>query len=300
MNKKKNDKKDNDKKDNDKKDKKEKNKKLLKELNKINEKIKNKLKDNQQNNITNIIQNNNENSNNNENMDENMDENIKKKKQILLLQKIKNSLIIISNENNISSSSDYMVEINKCNINNIDIQSFNFPKNKQNITHANNILTIIINDNKKIIELEPDYYNRYDIIECINYAFESVSLNIKIFLENDIFIFKSNIIFSIINEENSICNTLGFNNTSYIDKTMYIGNNILLYDNILYLSFYNLDIEPLFKINVDTNEITKLKEIIPKTGVDYLLLKYYHSLDNIIKNRCDYFYDTHWIKIKID
>ena len=295
MNKKDNEKKNN-KKDDKKDNKKDKNKKLLKELNKINEKLKNKLKDTQKDNIPNIIQNNTENTNNNETMDEN----IKKKKQLLLLQKIKNSSIIISNENNISASSDYMVEINKCNINNIDIQSFNFPKNKQNITNVNNILTIIINDNKKIIELEPDYYNRYDIIEYINYAFESVDLNIKIVLENDIFIFKSNIKFSIINEENSICNTLGFNNTSYIDKTMYVGNKLLLYDNIFYLSFYNLDIEPLFKINVDTNEITKLKEIIPKIGVDYLLLKYYHSADNIIKNKCDYFYDTHWIKIKID
>jgi hypothetical protein len=231
--------------------------------------------------------------------------NDKKKKQLLLLKMLanKNKNIRITNENNVLSSNDYIIELtDKVEINNINLLSVDIPKNEENnITDTNNQLVIIYNNEKKIIELEPNYYNRYEIVECMNNAFDSENLPIKCILDdNDKFIFKSiNEIFEMHNDENSILPTLGFSNVSYINKRNYVNNNLYLYDNIFYLSIHNLDPEPIFKINNDTNEIIKLKNINNIKNTDFLIIKFYHSPNILVKNKCNFFFQEHILELEI-
>lgn len=229
----------------------------------------------------------------------------KKRKQLALLKLLanKNKNIKITNENKILSSNDYMIELtNKTDINDINLVSAFLPKNpEENITNNNNQLTISYCGERKIIELEPNYYNRYEIVDCLNEAFESENLPIECQLnDNDHFVFKTiNEFFEMHNDGNSILPSLGFNNNSYTRRIQYVGNNMLLYDNIYYLSFYNLDTRPMFKINNDTNEIIKIGTLNNNKNTDYLVIKFYHSPDNMVKNKCDFFFDNHELEVEI-
>lgn len=209
--------------------------------------------------------------------------------------------IIITNINNIKQSNEYIYEFTeKKNINNLNLINVNLPKNENyNITNNNNQLFIVYNNDNRIIELEPNYYNRYDILEYINYIFDEEKINIKCSLNSeDKFIFESNNIFEIHNIENSILPILGFYKTGYINKYIYIGDKINLNDNIFYLSIYNLNTEPIFKINNDTNEIIKLNSNI-HGDVDYFLIKFFISPNNIINNKCEFFFNYHELTFNI-
>jgi hypothetical protein len=187
---------------------------------------------------------------------------------------------------------DYMINFdNKIKFRDININTIQIPKNiKENIIEGkNNRLKIIINEQEHIIELEENYYNRNEIYYYINEAFENNNINIKCDLVEDNFVFKSQIRFNMINEADSILPYLGFNKNSYINRNEYKSTNILkLGDNIFYLVIENISREPLFLINNDDNEIKKLKELNENYEVDHLIIKFYRTRNEIIKNDLEY------------
>ena len=187
---------------------------------------------------------------------------------------------------------DYMINFeNKIKFRDINLNAIQLPKNtKENIIEGkNNRLKIVIDNKEHIIELEENYYNRNEIYYYINEAFENNSINIKCGLIEDNFIFKSQERFNMINEQNSILPYLGFNKNSYINRNEYKSTNILkLGDNIFYLVIENISREPLFLINNDNDEIKKLIELNENYEVDHLIIKFYRTRNQIIKNDLEY------------
>ena len=187
---------------------------------------------------------------------------------------------------------DYMINFeNKIKFRDIKINDIQLPKNiKENIIEdKNNKLKIIINDKEHIIELEENYYNRNEICYYINEAFENNNINIRCGLIEDEFIFKSTERFNMINDTDSILPCLGFNKNSYINRNEYKSTNILkLGDNIFYLVIENISREPLFLIDYDNNQIKKLIELNDNYEVDHLIIKFYRTKNEIIKNDLEY------------
>jgi hypothetical protein len=180
---------------------------------------------------------------------------------------------------------------NKIKFRDIKINDIQLPRNiKENIIEdKNNKLKIIINNKEHIIELEENYYNRNEICFYINEAFENNNINIRCGLIEDEFIFKSTERFNMINETNSILPYLGFNKNSYINRNEYKSTNLLkLGDNIFYLVIENISREPLFLIDYDNNQIKKLIELNDNYEVDHLIIKFYRTKNEIIKNDLEY------------
>lgn len=170
--------------------------------------------------------------------------------------------IIIKSQEHIQPEgySNYLVELEeeiKCKDLNINVE---FPINKENnITEENNQIHIKINNEDIYFELEPDFYNRYELCECITDAFKQNNLNIMCtFNENYYEIHNvDNINFSMFNDDNSILSILGFTKNSYLDKSVYSGDvSPNIGDNIYYIE---IDEIFRFKVNAD-NVITKLHD----------------------------------------
>ena len=214
-------------------------------------------------------------------------------------------VIEISNDNN-KDANEYTFDFNKkININKISINNVNIPKNINNISNKNNELKIFFKNKYFLLCLEPDYYNRYDIVENLNDNFEANEISISCSItKNDEIIFSStdNENFEMLDTKNSILNTLGFINGSYKNEAKYISNYpISLSDNIYYLGFMNLYDEPLFKINMDTDEITLLVDIdFNNTLISELIVKFYFTpLNPILNQKYEHFYKKHSFNIVI-
>ena len=228
-----------------------------------------------------------------------------KEMELVIKPEIENTVINISNDsykeaNEYTFEFDNSIQISKLSINNVEL-----PKNTNNITDKNNHLKIFYKNNFIILSLEPDYYNRYDIVENLNDNFEANEISIQCNInKNDEIIFTSlnNETFELLDTNNSILNTLGFINGSYKNECEYISNYpISLSDNIYYLGFMNLYEEPLFKINMDTNEITLLIDIdFNNTIVNDLIVKFYFTPTcPILNQKYEHFYKKHSFNIVI-
>jgi hypothetical protein len=190
---------------------------------------------------------------------------------------------------------DYMVTLNKeYNIKNIDIVRMNLPLNtSNNITIENNVFIIETN---KIYEFELDekYYNRYDLINLLNEYMKNENINVECSFNNDEQIqFISNDIFNIHNNENSVLKKLGFMKQFYSNTNEYISDvSINLGDNIYYIFIENLNEKPMFLFN--EGKIEKINELNEENSVDYLIIKFYKTKFDLIKNNLEYthFFDN--------
>lgn len=216
---------------------------------------------------------------------------------------VKGSIYFDIDSENVTSFdcyNDYMVDLDKkIKIEDINITNIDIPiNNSENINKSNNELKIIINDKEQIFELEENYYNRYEIKEFLNEAFNVYNFDINCDIQDGIFIFNSNDKFTMLNHETSILPILGFNKNAYVNKKIYSAENPhQLGDNIYYLVIENIDSEPLFYINKDTDEIKKLFEFKP-FETDNLIIKFNKSKKDLIKNNKEYNYffnDKHQI-----
>lgn len=214
-------------------------------------------------------------------------------------------VIEISNNNN-KDANEYTFDFDKnISVNKICITNVNIPKNINNISNKNNELKILFKNKYFLLCLEPDYYNRYDIVENLNDNFDANEILISCSInKNDEIIFSSsdNENFDMLDTKNSILNTLGFINGSYKNEDRYVSNYpISLSDNIYYLGFMNLYDEPLFKINMDADEITLLVDIdFNNTVISELLVKFYFTpLYPILNQKYEHFYKKHSFNIVI-
>lgn len=212
---------------------------------------------------------------------------------------LEKSIINVYNES-YKDANEYTFELdNKINISKLSINNVELPKNTNNITNKNNQLKIFYKNNMFLLSLETDYYNRYDIIENLNDNFEANEILIYCNInKNDEITFTSTQgdTFDLLDTSNSILNTLGFINGSYKNENTYISNYpISLSDNIYYLGFMNLYDEPLFKINMDTNEITVLIDIdFNNTSINELIVKFYFTpYFPILNQKYEHFYKKH-------
>jgi hypothetical protein len=206
------------------------------------------------------------------------------------------NLIIISKEvTDKECYNDYMITLSEpIKIKDLNINNIQLPKrNTENITELNNKITIEMNAKINTFELEPNYYNRYEIVEYLNAGFEQMEFNINAYLDsNDEIFFKSTLQthtekFKMISDENSLLPYLGFGKNTYFNKTEYYPDIPLdIGDNIYYLVLENISKEPIFKINLDTDEaeISKLIEFDGDMFIDHLIIKFYKTKKSIIKN----------------
>ena len=188
---------------------------------------------------------------------------------------------------------DYMINFkNPIKFNNIEISNINIPKNEsENINENNNVLSVVINNEKYTFELEENYYNRYEILEFINDAFNSNNIDINCFIENDKYVFKSNNKFNLdITDKKSILPFLGFNNNKYNNRTIYTADSTInIGDNIFYLILSPIYDEPLYEINNDDNTIKKLVNLDNKSiELDHLIVQFYKTKKDLIKYNTNY------------
>ena len=109
-------------------------------------------------------------------------------------------------------------------------------------------------------------------------------------------------------DENSILPYLGFIKSSYFNKFKYEAeNSINIGDNIFYLVIENISDEPLFLIDMDTNNIIKLVDlnshILDTIEIDHLIIKFYKTKNFIIKNNKEYsffFENDHKIELEFN
>jgi hypothetical protein len=183
---------------------------------------------------------------------------------------------------------DYMIKLNnKIIIKELDLKQIDIPlRENENITELNNKLLIEIESCEKTFELEPNYYNRYELVEFLNEGFIANSLNINCSITaNDKFLFKSEKKFTMKYCDNSILSYIGFNKSQYINKQLYEADtSIDIGDNIYYLIIENIDEEPIFLINKDNDTIEKLKELDEEINIDHLIIKFCKTKKNIISN----------------
>lgn len=188
---------------------------------------------------------------------------------------------------------NYMIKLD----NNIDILKDISIKNifinkndKDIITEKNNTLKIKVGDDEtNEFEFDTNYYNRYEIVKILNEAFNQNNVEIECFINDDIFSFTSKNVFTMFNDENSILPSLGFCKSLYTNNDNYIAENTLeLGDNIFYLVIENISVKPLFKINIDLEELTKLQDITQQIDVDYFIIKFYKTPNNIVPNNSTY------------
>jgi len=208
------------------------------------------------------------------------------------------SLSIISNEvTERECYNDYMIKLSEpIKLSDLNIHNIHLPKRlNENISNSNNQLEIEIGTNNQIIELEPDYYNRNEIIEYINECFEAYSLGIKLYIddETDKFIFESNgnEKFKLQSSPTSILPYLGFGKSTYFNKSKYIAESSLdVGDNIFYLVLENISEKPMFKIDMDSEEpiVEKLLELDGDIEIDHLIIKFFKTKNSLIKNDPEY------------
>ena len=220
---------------------------------------------------------------------------------------VKGSIYFDIDSENITSYdcyNDYMANLDKKIIlKDINIKNIELPiNNLENINNTNNELKININGKEQIFELEENYYNRDEIKDFLNEAFNAYNFDITCDIQDGIFIFHSNNKFTMLNHDASILPILGFNKNAYVNKNMYIAENPhQIGDNIYYLVIENISSEPLFYINKDTNEIKKLFDFEP-LQTDNLIIKFYKSPKDLIKNNKEYnffFNDKHTITFEL-
>lgn len=231
---------------------------------------------------------------------------LNKSMELVIKPEFDKKIIEISN-NNYKEANEYVYDFNeKLQITKICVNNINLPKNNtNNITEKNNKLKIFYNNDYYLLCLEPDYYNRYDIVENLNDNFEANNIHIKCSInKNDEFIFYSenNENFEMLDIHNSILNTLGFINGNYKNENSYKSHYpISICDNIYYLGFMNLYDEPLYKINIDTNEITILVDIdFNNTEIKELIVKFYFTpCFPILNQKYEHFYKKHSFNIEI-
>jgi hypothetical protein len=191
----------------------------------------------------------------------------------------------------------------KMKIADINIKSIELPmNNSENINKSNNELKIVINNKEQIFELEENYYNRYEIRDFLNEAFNAYEFNISCDIQDGIFIFHSESKFTMLNHETSILSTLGFNKNAYVNKNIYTAENPhQIGDNTYYMIIENISSEPIFYINKDTNEIKKVFDFNP-IETDNLIIKFNKSKKDLIKNNKEYNYffnDKHMITFEL-
>ncbi len=208
---------------------------------------------------------------------------------------ILNKIITDSLKINLEYLNNYIFNINKnIKINKLYLNKISLPKQNNNNIENNNKLVIEIQNNKYTIEIPSKYYNRYELIEYLN---NNLPNEIKCYIENSRFTFKSEEIFKILNDDNSVINNLGFIKNSYHRKNIYVAEMpINIGDNIFYLVIDNLlENKPLFLINNDENKIEKLNEIENTDYVDELIIKFNITEIDNIKNNIEYsfFFENH-------
>lgn len=196
------------------------------------------------------------------------------------------------------SYNDYMIFFNKpTKIIDINPSKCIFNKNTMtNITSDNNSLLLEINNNEVEIELDIDYYNRYELVDSINEGLKLNAIPILCMLnQDDIFQFKSsdNKNFIMKNNEKSILSIIGFKKNTYINNNNYIAekaNNLA--DNIFYIVFENIYKKPLFYINLDDNIINKINcdDMVNCLDDNYenLIIKFYKTKNELMKNDIGY------------
>ena len=191
---------------------------------------------------------------------------------------------------------DYMIKLSEpIRLKDLNINNILLPKrNTENISENNNELQVEINSVKKTIELNPDYYNRNEIVECLNDCFKAYELEINSYINSDDkFIFESKLgeKFKLISSNKSILPYLGFGKNTYISKNKYDAENPLdIGDNIFYLVIGNICSEPMFRIDMDSDEpyIEKLLELDSDIEIDRLYIQFYKTKNCLIKNDSEY------------
>ena len=206
---------------------------------------------------------------------------------------------------------DYMIRLESpIMIKDLDIKNIELPiRKEENITDNNNKIIIEIGNQIKTIELEPNYYNRNELIEFLNEGFNYNEIPILCEInDEDKFIFTSlnNNKFIMKWEDDSILPYLGFNKSTYINKTKYEAeNSINIGDNIFYLVIENISDNPMFLIDMDLKQITKIINFNDEQNnfiIDHLIIKFYRSKKNIIKNNNEYsffFENEHHIELEL-
>lgn len=188
---------------------------------------------------------------------------------------------------------DYMINFKSPIVfNNLEISNINIPKNEsENINEDNNVLSVVVNGEKYTFELEENYYNRYEILDFINDAFNSNNIDINCFIENDKYVFKSNNRFNLdVSDKKSILPFLGFNNNKYNNRTLYTADTTInIGDNIFYLILSPIHDEPLYEINNDDNTIKKLVNLDDSSmELDHLIVQFYKTKKDLIKYNTNY------------
>jgi hypothetical protein len=188
---------------------------------------------------------------------------------------------------------DYMINFkSQITFNNLEISNINIPKNEsENVSEDNNVLSVIVNGDKYTFELEENYYNRYEILDFINDAFNSNNIDINCFIDNDKYVFKSNNRFNLdIGDKKSILPFLGFNNSKYNNRTSYTADTTInIGDNIFYLILSPIHDEPLYEINNDDNTIKKLVNLDDNSmKLDHLIVQFYKTKKDLIKYNTNY------------
>ena len=97
--------------------------------------------------------------------------------------------------------------------------------------------------------------------------------------------------FRLLSSEKSLLPYLGFGKNTYFSKNKYIAENSLdVGDNIFYLVIANICSEPMFRIDMDSDEpyIEKLLELDSDIEIDRLYIQFYKTKTSLIKNDSEY------------
>jgi hypothetical protein len=204
-----------------------------------------------------------------------------------------NSLLISSNlVTEKECYNDYMIKLSESiKLSDLNINNIILPKRiSENILNNNNKLSIEKNDENKIFELEPNYYNRNEIVDFLNEGFIENLYNLKVYINSeDKFVFESTDgeKFKMISSDDCILRYLGFNKNTYLNKIKYIAENSLdVGDNIFYLVIENISEEPMFRIDMDSEfpQIDKLLNFNEDIEIDHLIIKFNKTKNSLICN----------------
>ncbi len=190
----------------------------------------------------------------------------------------------------------------------LNITGIEIPKRiDDNISEFNNRLEIEIDKQTKTLVLEQNYYNRNELVEFLNEGLKANSIDIECKLNSDdkfVFVSNQNKKFIMKLGESSILPYLGFLKNTYQNKTVYEAENpIDIGDNIFYLVIENISEEPIFLIDQDEEKIEKIKELDSQLEIDHLIIKFYKTKKNLVKNNTEYsffFENEHKINFEIN
>ena len=128
------------------------------------------------------------------------------------------------------------------------------------VTNKNNQITYIENSNEQNINVNDGIYNSRTLITEIKKQLPVIDLmfdtNGKVVMLN-----KSDHIFDILNNDNSVFRQLGFTKLNYTGKKMYIANELPEIDTLHEINFFIEgidDIKPLITFNSASDLIKKL------------------------------------------